>query len=656
MRRLRPYLDRSSIRFQLFRLVVAVAAATLVISMVGGALFQWSNQQQQVRQSLGVLAQAVGVAASAAVAFHDSRAAAEALHVLVARKEIEAAALYTLEGYRLTSYGDDSRLPNQVNPLREHLPRFDLFSPSTTLLQPIQLDNSTIGHIFIRASLRDYQNNFLLQAALAIGANLLGLLLVLGLGLRFLDSILRPVTELANTSRHVRDDKNFSLRATPPAASATHDEIGELIVSFNTMLAEIEQRERELASYHNSLERRVLERTEALTAANLELHAAKEAADAATTAKSRFLVAASHDLRQPIQAINLFQEALNRTELNEEQKRISEYLSRSALNLGDLLNALLDISKLDSGVITANPQVISVHDLLSSIDSEFAPIAAAKPLRFKLYFPMGEMTLFSDGNLLRSLLWNLVGNAIKYTEQGSILVAIRRRGDQAIVQVWDTGIGIAPEHMDTIFDEYFQVANPERDNAKGLGLGLSIVKRQAKLLGTEIVGRSLLGKGSVFEFRLPLADKMLKKEPGLMEPETTRTAAASGLVRRHVAVIEDDVMVARAIQVSMESLGMSATAYSSAEEALADSWIANADFYISDFRLPGANGIELLDVIQQRATRRINAVLLTGETLPDWLEMTQSARWPVLFKPVDLPKLLSAIESMDSALRISISR
>lgn len=502
-----PYLDRSSIRFQLFRLVAMAAAAMLVISLTGGALLQWNNQQKQIRQSLIPLAQAIGVAASAAIAFRDNSAAGEALRMLAARKEIEAAALYPLDGSRLASYGDDARLPNSVGQANEQEPSFSLFSKSSTLVQPIWLDDAIIGHILIRASLRSYHQSFLLEAALMMGANLLGLLLVLGFGLRFLDRILKPVKELADASRHVREDKNFARRVTPPAASAPRDEIGELVVSFNAMLAEIEQRDRELSSYHNTLEGMVLERTEALLDANLELQAAKETAEAATAAKSRFLAAASHDLRQPIQAINLFQDALSKTGLNAEQKRISDYLLRSVLNLGDLLNVLLDISKLDSGVITVKRQIISTDDVFGGIDAEFAHIAAAKSLRFKLYFPSTGMSLFTDGKLLQTLLRNLVGNAIKYTNQGGILVAIRRRGDHAIIQVWDTGIGIAPDDMEAIFDEYFQVDNPERDNGKGLGLGLSIVKRLTKLMGTEVVCRSRLGKGSVFEFRLPLADK-----------------------------------------------------------------------------------------------------------------------------------------------------
>jgi len=639
MQRLRTYLNRCSIRFRLFRLLVVVTASALLISMAGSALFEWNNQEKRVRQSLATITEATGVAASAAVAFQDSVAARKALGILAAQKEIEAAALYPVEGNRLASYGNDDGLLNNVRQLRVHLPNFSLLSPSTTLFQPILLDGSPIGYIFIRASLRNYHQHFLLSVALAISANLLALLLALALGLRFLNSIIKPVKELADTSRQVREAKNYSLRATASATSKTCDEIGELIVSFNAMLAEIEQREHALNSYHDSLEQMVLERTEALLAANLKLRAAKDTAEEATMSKSRFLAAASHDLRQPIQAISLFKHALDMTALNEEQKRISDYLARSIHSLGDLLDALLDISKLDAGVISPIPEAIGVLDLLSRIDAEFAPMATEKALRFKFYFPLRDMALFTDNKLLQSLLRNLIDNAIKYTRKGGVLVAIRRRGGQAVIQVWDTGIAIGPEYLDTIFDEYFQIGNPERDKAKGLGLGLAIAKRQAKLLGTEIICRSRLGRGSVFEFVLPLADKPPENESLTFEPEV----AAPRLAGRHIVVIEDDTLVAKAIELSLKSHGMSTTTYGSAEEALASPGIGGADFYISDFRLPGANGADLLDAIQEWAASPIAAVLLTGETSPDWIELRQSARWPVFFKPLNMPKLLAAI-------------
>lgn len=237
-----------------------------------------------------------------------------------------------------------------------------------------------------------------------------------------------------------------------------------------------------------------------------QLAEARDLAESASLAKTRFLAAASHDLRQPIQALSLFHEALTRTALTAEQKSISDYLALSTQSLGSILDELLDVSRLDAGSITPRPAVVQADSLFRSIESEFAPLAAAKGLRFKLYFPQREMTVFTDIQLVQSLLRNLIGNAIKYTDAGGILVSIRRRDRQAVIQVWDTGIGIAAADIGSIFDEYFQVGNSERDRGKGLGLGLAIVRRLAELMGTKVACRSRVGRGSVFEFGLPLAD------------------------------------------------------------------------------------------------------------------------------------------------------
>ena len=236
-----------------------------------------------------------------------------------------------------------------------------------------------------------------------------------------------------------------------------------------------------------------------------ELLAARRAAESASQAKTRFLAAASHDLWQPIQAINLFHDALLKADLNENQKLLSAKLAQSVHSLSDILSVLVDISRLDSGTIEPRPDRLPADELFYWIDAVFSPIALAKKLRFKLHFPMADLDLCADVVLLHSLLSNLISNAIRYTERGGVLVGIRRHGGRALIQVWDSGIGIAPEHSIDIFEEYFQVHNPERDRNKGLGLGLSIVKRVARLLDTEVTCRSRPERGTVFEFSLPLA-------------------------------------------------------------------------------------------------------------------------------------------------------
>jgi PAS domain S-box-containing protein len=372
-----------------------------------------------------------------------------------------------------------------------------------------------------------------------------------------------------------------------------------------------------------------------------ELAQARDAAQAANLAKSRFLAAASHDLRQPIQAISLFQEALRHTGLNERQKGINDYLALAVQNLGELLNALLDLSRLDAGAVTPISDVVSGSTLLHSLAREFWPLAQAKSLQLRLYSPPGPAAVFVDPKLLQSLLGNLVGNAIKYTERGGVLISLRRRAGQALIQVWDTGIGIAPEKTGAIFEEYLQLGNAERDRSKGLGLGLAIVRRLSRLLGTEVVCRSRPGQGSVFEFSLPLIDT----PPAALQAQVARAASlTSAMPSRRIVVLEDDGMVSQALALSLSALGMQVTTFESAEAALASTETHDACCYISDFRLPGLNGLEFLQAMQLRSPTPINAVILSGDASPDWREQHQTTRWQVLRKPVELAQLLAAVE------------
>jgi PAS domain S-box-containing protein len=406
-------------------------------------------------------------------------------------------------------------------------------------------------------------------------------------------------------------------------------------VSVGRDITELKRNEAELERHRHHLEGLVEERT-------LALSLAKEAAEAATRAKTHFLAAASHDMRQPLQAIGLFNEALAMTELDAQQKKISRSLSKAVESLSDLLNALLDISRLDAGTIEPQPAVIHALDLLGTIGAEFDAPSREKGLSLNLYCPRQDLALFSDEHLLLTILRNLVSNAMKYTEHGGVLVSMRRRAGRALIQVWDTGIGIAPEQMDSIFEEYFQVGNPERDRSKGVGLGLSIVRRLGALLGIEVSCRSRPGRGSVFELVVPLAEGAAvlgRAKHGAVGPET----ATDHLAGKRIVIIEDDAIAAEAIKLTLEMGGAQVTQFNTAEAALASSELLGADFYLSDFRLPGMDGVHLLDAIQNGSAQTIKAAILTGNTSPEQIRKLQSSQWTILFKPVDLPGLLAVI-------------
>ncbi|MEI7613111.1 MAG: ATP-binding protein [Betaproteobacteria bacterium] len=379
-----------------------------------------------------------------------------------------------------------------------------------------------------------------------------------------------------------------------------------------------------------------------------ELIIAKQQADSANMAKTRFLAAASHDLRQPIQAINLFRDALAQTELNAEQKTIAGFLSRSVHSLGELLYSLLDISKLDAGQVRPQLDRVKVEDMFKAVDAEFSSLACQKGLRFKLFYPFKDVFLVTDPSLLMSVLRNLIDNAFKYTQTGGVLVGFRKRGQSGIIQVWDTGVGIESEVGEQVFEECFQVSNPARDRTLGLGLGLSIARRMARLLSGDVRYQSRIGCGTVFEIVLPLAEPNAVAENAEVVQQRDAAAAngledGSGVVGWRVVVVDDDPMVAKSIELSLCTLGVRVCVFHSAEQALASPEIIGADFYISDFSLSGLDGVNLLDTIQQCCAAPINAVLVTGETSPERMEMASASPWRVLFKPVDLAGLLAVM-------------
>lgn len=294
------------------------------------------------------------------------------------------------------------------------------------------------------------------------------------------------------------------------------------------------------------------------------------------------------------------------------------------------------------------PEYSAIHvaELFNWLEQNFAPMAAEKNLGFRLYFPMKEVLVVrSDIGLLKSILMNLVSNAIKFTASGAILVSARQRGESVLIQVWDTGMGIPDEHSKHIFDEFYQVNNPQRDRTSGLGLGLSIVKRALTLLGGEITCRSQVGRGSVFEFRLPLEDVsgVTKRQDAAVvsRKEVANEAFPRG---RRFVVIEDDALVAQAMTNWLEGMGGEVKCFHSAEAALRHADIGYADYYIADYMLGGKlNGIQFLNEIRRKLGKPINAVLMTGDTSAAFIRHAVDCDWPVLHKPINTAKLISVL-------------
>ncbi|MDO8349838.1 MAG: transporter substrate-binding domain-containing protein [Gallionella sp.] len=363
-------------------------------------------------------------------------------------------------------------------------------------------------------------------------------------------------------------------------------------------------------------------------------------------AKTRFLAAAGHDLRQPLAAANMFLFALRSTATSPQQKEILQQMTHSMDAFKGLLDALLKVSRLDSGMIKPEYKTINVNEILIWLEQNFAVMAAEKRLGFRLYFPMKEaLFVYSDMGLLKSVLSNLVANAIKFTARGAIMISARARGGDVLFQVWDTGMGIPGEHVEHIFDEFYQLDNPQRDRTSGLGLGLAIVKRTLALLGGEVSCRSCPGRGTVFAFRLPHAvpSTVVSRAPAVLPERTLSDAFAQD---RTFVVLEDDPLVASATTTVLEGVGGKVKCFSNAEDALLHTDIEQADYYIVDFMLAGAlNGIQFLKTLRQKSGIPIKAVLVTGDTSSSFIYESAGLDWPVHYKPVDVKELFASLSA-----------
>ncbi len=410
---------------------------------------------------------------------------------------------------------------------------------------------------------------------------------------------------------------------------ATHDELESLADEFNHMTVRLRE------SYAG-LEQKVEERTHELAAAN--------------QAKSRFLASASHDLRQPMHALGLFIAQLRARIHEPETLAIVGKVESAVTALQGLLDALLDISRLDAGVVTPTPVDFRLQPLFTRLELSFAPQAERKGVRLRA--APTRLAVLSDPVLLERVLLNLLANAVRYTGQGAILLGCRRHGDRVRIEVWDTGVGIAPEHRDAIFQEFYQVGNPERDRAKGLGLGLAIAARLARLLGSRIEMRSHPGKGSVFAIDLPVGVARAEAEPA------SALAPIETLPGARVLVVDDDALVREAMASLLAQWGCRVTMAATGDEAVAllGGEGGTPDAVLCDYRLPnGETGIDVIARLRAAAGRPIPAALITGDTAPERLREAKLAGHALLHKPVHPAKLRALIEQLLLVSRASVS-
>lgn len=379
----------------------------------------------------------------------------------------------------------------------------------------------------------------------------------------------------------------------------------------------------------------------ALTKANRQLARARADAEAAGAAKSKFLAAASHDIRQPVQSLLLLVGALSRKLADHPAHGFVTQLERSVDALRLLLDGLLDISRLDAGVVEPQVGPVSVHEMLMRLRRDYAPRAAAAGLQLKVVDC--ACWVLSDQALLERILRNLMENALRYTPKGKLLVGCRRRPGAVRFEVYDTGVGIAEADRAAIFEEFYQVGNLERDRHKGLGLGLAIVRRLATLLGHRLDVASEFGRGSCFSLEAPLT-----AGPVPECAEMADDAAFDALARRlTVVVVDDEEMVRDALRLMLEDWGCTVVAAGDADEAMAalDAAGGRPDVVITDYRLSDhQTGLQGLARLRAHTGLHMPGIILTGDTAPERIVEATRGGNLILHKPVSPRDLRKALE------------
>ncbi|HXV26167.1 MAG TPA: ATP-binding protein [Alphaproteobacteria bacterium] len=376
------------------------------------------------------------------------------------------------------------------------------------------------------------------------------------------------------------------------------------------------------------------------------LRHAQEAAERANDAKTRFLAAASHDLRQPYQAMRLLLHAVASRQIDAQSKALARRLDEAMTAGENLLNALLDISKLEGGMVRPHITNFAVDTLLDRLHGEFAPQAAARGQL--LQFIRSRVQVRSDPVLLERIIRNLVLNAIRHSPGGRILVGCRRTGDWVRLEVWDNGPGIPKDKLEEIFEEFSQLANEERDSSRGHGLGLAIVKGLTRVLGHKVSVRSVLGRGTVFAVTIPAAENHAGSARGAAARADALEGPRAGS-QRSVLVIEDEPAQRMSLSLLLEDWGYLVRSAADLASALREleQWGEQPSFVVSDFRLPGGcNGVEAIREIGRHVGRQVPGIILTGDTDPARLREARQSGCILMHKPVSLGSLRHAVSSL----------
>ena len=502
-----------SITTKLTRMNMLVSGAALVLACTAFIAYDLVSFRDSMVHNLSIQAQVVGSNSVSALLFSDPHSAENTLAALNVAPNIVSATIYTINGQPFATYRRDGlREAQELSMLPSgHTEDHWFKNGHLVLAHMIMFQGKATGVVYISSDLKEMARRFKRYAGIAAVVLLGSLIAALLVGSIFQRSVAEPIVHLAEISRIVSRDKNYSMRAIP---TGNHDEPDRLIGAFNEMLGQIQEREEALRKVHDELEKRVQARTAELGAANKALELQNREVERATRLKSKFLASMSHELRTPLNAIVGFSDLLAEQtagQLNDKQKRFVNHIKQGSSHLLQLINDILDLSKIEAGQLELRCEDFKVKDALPEVFSTIRPLAMAKNIQVR-HTMETDWAVYADRVRFKQILYNLISNAVKFTpKEGRIDIDCHEDGNSVRISVTDTGIGIRPEDQAVIFEEFRQVEGAADTAQEGTGLGLAITKRLVEQQGGKSRWKAPPVKVADLLLPFPLASEACRK-------------------------------------------------------------------------------------------------------------------------------------------------